>query len=155
MQKLMFAIVLVVGSSCWAAMCFAQTSNNRQNMTLEQRQQQFRVILQRFDLNKNGRLDAPELARVREAYPQLQRMRQNNTGNQVNKPNGGTTANARGENASQVTVGVNDQDNSYGETHNLIGSNKTEVTLTKPMTNPSVTIAYGFYSSEIQVRYSY
>jgi hypothetical protein len=59
------------------------------------------------------------------------------------------------ENASQVTVGVNDQDNSYGETHNLIGSNKTEVTLTKPMTNPSVTIAYGFYSSEIQVRYSY
>ena len=59
------------------------------------------------------------------------------------------------ENASQVTVGVNDQDNSYGETHNLIGSNKTEVTLTKPITNPSVTIAYGFYSSEIQVRYSY
>ena len=102
MQKLMFAIVLVVGSSCWATMCFAQTSNNRQTMTLEQRQQQFRIILQRFDLNKNGRLDAPELARVREAYPQLQRMRQNNTGNQVNKPNGGTTANARGENASQV-----------------------------------------------------
>ena len=58
-------------------------------------------------------------------------------------------------NASVVTVGVNEQDLSYGETHNIIGSNKTEVTLTKPMTNPSVTIAYGFYSSEIQVRYSY
>ena len=52
-------------------------------------------------------------------------------------------------NASRVTVGVDEQ------TYNIIGSNKTEVTLTKPMTNPSVTIAYGFYSSEIQVRYSY
>ena len=58
-------------------------------------------------------------------------------------------------NASQVTVGVNEQDNSYGETHNLIGSNKTEVTLTTPITNPSVTIAYGFYSSEVSVKYSY
>ena len=58
-------------------------------------------------------------------------------------------------NASKVTVGVHEQDLSYGETHHIIGSNKTEVTLTKPMTNPSVTIAYGFYSSEIQVRYSY
>ena len=58
-------------------------------------------------------------------------------------------------NASRVTVGVNQQDLSYGETHNIIGSNKTEVTLTKPMTNPSVTIEYGFYSSEVSVKYSY
>ena len=102
MQKIMIAIVLVVGSSCLPAMCIAQASNNLQNMTLEQRQQKFRLILQRFDDNKNGKLDAPELARVREAYPQLQRMRQDNAGNQSNKPNGGTTANTRRENAPQV-----------------------------------------------------
>ena len=52
-------------------------------------------------------------------------------------------------NASRVSLYVGDQ------TYNIIGSNKTEVTLTTPITNPSVTIAYGFYSSEIQVRYSY
>jgi Ca2+-binding EF-hand superfamily protein len=102
MQKLMFTIVLVVGSSCVASMCIAQTSNNRQNLTPEQRQQQFRMILQRFDVNKNGRLDPPELARVREAYPQLQRMRQANVGNQTNKPNGGSTANTPRGNSSQI-----------------------------------------------------
>ena len=53
------------------------------------------------------------------------------------------------ENASRVTLGVGDQ------TYNLIGSNKTEVTLTTPVTNPSVTITYGFYGAEIEVKYSY
>jgi hypothetical protein len=48
-----------------------------------------------------------------------------------------------------VTVGVDEQ------TYDIIGSNKTEVTLTTPVTNPSVTIQYGFYSSEISVKYSY
>ena len=52
-------------------------------------------------------------------------------------------------NASRVTLGVGDQ------TYNLIGSNKTEVTLTTPVTNPSVTITYGFYGAEIEVKYSY
>ena len=52
-------------------------------------------------------------------------------------------------NASRVSLGVDSQ------TYNLIGSNKTEVTLTTPVTNPSVTIQYGFYSSEIEVKYSY
>ena len=52
-------------------------------------------------------------------------------------------------NASRVTVGVDNQ------TYNIIGSNKTEVTLTTPVTNPSVTIQYGFYSSEVSVKYSY
>jgi hypothetical protein len=52
-------------------------------------------------------------------------------------------------NASRVTVGVDNQ------TYNIIGSNKTEVTLTTPVTNPSVTIEYGFYSSEVSVKYSY
>ena len=52
-------------------------------------------------------------------------------------------------NASRVTVGVDSQ------TYNLIGSNKTEVTLTTPVTNPSVTITYGFYGAEIEVKYSY
>ena len=52
-------------------------------------------------------------------------------------------------NASRVTVGVDSQ------TYNLIGSNKTEVTLTTPVTNPSVTITYGFYGAEIEVNYSY
>jgi hypothetical protein len=52
-------------------------------------------------------------------------------------------------NASRVTVGVDEQ------TYNIIGSNKTEVTLTTPVTNPSVTIQYGFYSSEVSVKYSY
>ena len=68
----MIAIALVVGSSCWTSMCSAQAPNNRQNMTPEQRQQQYRLMLQRYDINKNGRLDAPELARMREAIPQLQ-----------------------------------------------------------------------------------
>ena len=58
-------------------------------------------------------------------------------------------------NASRVTVGVNEQDNSYGETHNIIGSNKTEVTLTTPITNPNFLIEYAFYSSEVIVKYSY
>ena len=52
-------------------------------------------------------------------------------------------------NASRVTVGVDNQ------TYNIIGSNKTEVTLTTPVTNPSVTIQYGFYGAEIEVKYSY
>ena len=102
MRKLMIAMVLVVGSSCWTSMCSAQATNNRQNMTLEQRQQQYRAILQRFDVNKNGRLDPPELARMREAYPQLQRMRQDDAGNQANKPNGRSEENARRENTAQV-----------------------------------------------------
>ena len=102
MRKLMIAIVLVVGSSCWTSMCSAQAPNNRQKMTPEQRQQQFRLMLQRFDVNKNGRLDAPELARMREAYPQLQRMRQDDAGNQTNKSNGRSEENARRENAAQV-----------------------------------------------------
>jgi Ca2+-binding EF-hand superfamily protein len=83
-------------------MCSAQATNNRQNMTPEQRQQQSRAILQRFDVNKNGRLDAPELARMREANPQSQRKRQDNTGNQTNRPSGEAAANARRENAAQV-----------------------------------------------------
>ena len=102
MQKLMFTIVLVVGSSCLASMCIAQTPSNRQNLTPEQRQQQFRMILQRFDINKNGRLDVSELARVREAYPQLQRMRQTNVGNQTNKLNDGSAVNTPRGNSSQV-----------------------------------------------------
>ena len=102
MKNIMIAIVLVVGSSCLASMCIAQAPNNRRNTTPEQRQQQFRLILQRFDVNKNGRLDAPELARAREAYPQLRRQRQDNAGNQTNKLNGGPTANVPGENAPQV-----------------------------------------------------
>jgi len=101
MQKTMIAVVWIFGSCCLPAMCIAQAPNNRKNMTLEQRQQGFRQILQRFDENKNGKLDAPELARVREAYPQLQRMRQSNT-NQSNKPNGEAAANTRRENAPQV-----------------------------------------------------
>ena len=52
-------------------------------------------------------------------------------------------------NASRVTVGVDNQ------TYNIIGSNKTEVTLTTPVTNPSVTITYGFYGAEIEVKYGY
>ncbi|MDP7096833.1 MAG: hypothetical protein QGI04_06085 [Candidatus Poseidoniia archaeon] len=52
-------------------------------------------------------------------------------------------------NASRVTVGVDEQ------TYDIIGSNKTEVTLTTPVTNPSVSVYYGFYSSEISVKYSY
>ena len=52
-------------------------------------------------------------------------------------------------NASRVTVGVDNQ------TYNIIGSNKTKVTLTTPVTNPSVTIQYGFYSSEVSVKYSF
>jgi Ca2+-binding EF-hand superfamily protein len=102
MQKIVIAIALVVGSSCWTSMCSAQAPNNRQNMTPEQRQQQYRLMLQRYDINKNGRLDAPELASMREANPQLQRKRQDNTGNQPNKPSGEPAANARRENASQV-----------------------------------------------------
>ncbi len=58
-------------------------------------------------------------------------------------------------NASKVTVGVHEQDLSYGETHHIIGSNKTEVTLTTPITNPNVLIEYAFYSSEVIVKYSY
>ena len=52
-------------------------------------------------------------------------------------------------NTSRVSLGVDSQ------TYNLIGSNKTEVTLTTPVTNPSVTITYGFYGAEIEVKYSY
>jgi len=52
-------------------------------------------------------------------------------------------------NASRVTVGVDEQ------TYDIIGSNKTEVTLTTPVANPSVSVYYGFYSSEISVKYSY
>jgi hypothetical protein len=52
-------------------------------------------------------------------------------------------------NASRVTLGVGDQ------TYNLIGSNKTELTLTTPVTNPSVTLQYGFYGAEVEVKYSY
>ena len=44
-------------------------------------------------------------------------------------------------NTSRVTLYVGDQ------TYNLIGSNKTELTLTTPVTNPSVTLRYGFYSA--------
>ena len=102
MQKIMIAIALVVGSSCWTSMCSAQASNNRQNMTSEQRQQQYRLMLQRYDINKNGRLDAPELARMREAIPQLQRKMQDNNGKQTNKPSGEPAANARRERGSQV-----------------------------------------------------
>ena len=50
---------------------------------------------------------------------------------------------------SRVTLGVGDQ------TYNLIGSNKTELTLTTPVTNPSVTLQYGFYGAEVEVKYSY
>jgi hypothetical protein len=52
-------------------------------------------------------------------------------------------------NTSRVTLGVGDQ------TYNLIGSNKTELTLTTPVTNPSVKLQYGFYGAEIEVKYSY
>jgi len=102
MQKIMIAIALVVGSSCWTSMCSAQAPNNRQNMTPEQRQQQYRLMLQRYDINKNGRLDAPELARMREAIPQLQRKMQDNNGNQTNKPSGEPASNARRESGAQV-----------------------------------------------------
>ena len=102
MRKLMIVIVLVVGSSCWTSMCSAQAPNNRQKMTPEQRQQQFRLMLQRFDVNKNGRLDAPELASMRAAKPQSQRKRQDTTGNPTNKPSGEPAANARRENSAQV-----------------------------------------------------
>ncbi len=102
MRKLMIAIVLVAGSSYWISMCSAQATNNRQNMTPEQRQQQSRAILQRFDVNKNGRLDAPELAPMRKAIPQLQRKMQDNNGNQINKPSGEPAANPRRESGSQV-----------------------------------------------------
>ena len=102
MQKIMIAIALVVGSSCWISMCSAQAPNNRQNMTPEKRQQQYRLMLQRYDINKNGRLDAPEIARMREAIPQLQRKMQDNNGKQTNKPSGEPAANARRESSSQV-----------------------------------------------------
>ena len=102
MQKIMIAIALVVGSSCWISMCSAQAPNNRQNMTPEKRQQQYRLMLQRYDINKNGRLDAPEIARMREAIPQLQRKMQDNNGKQTNKPSGEPAANARRESGSQV-----------------------------------------------------
>jgi hypothetical protein len=52
-------------------------------------------------------------------------------------------------NASRVTLGVGDQ------IYNLIGSNKTEVTLTTPVTNPTVTLQYGFVGAEVEVKYSY
>jgi len=52
-------------------------------------------------------------------------------------------------NASRVTLGVGDQ------TYNLIGSNKTELTLKTPVTNPSVTLQYGFYGAEVEVKYGY
>ena len=52
-------------------------------------------------------------------------------------------------NASRVTVGVDEQ------TYNIIGSNKTEVTLTTPVTNPTVTLQYGFVGAEVEVKYSY
>ena len=71
-------------------------------MTPEQRQQQYRLMLQRYDINKNGRLDAPELARMREGNLQLQRKMQDNNGNQTNKPSGESAGNARRENAAQV-----------------------------------------------------
>jgi Ca2+-binding EF-hand superfamily protein len=102
MQKKIIAIALVVGSNCWISMCSAQAPNNRQNMTPEQRQQQYRLMLQRYDINKNGRLDAPELARMREAIPQLQRKMQDNNGNQTNKPSGEPASNARRESGAQV-----------------------------------------------------
>jgi Ca2+-binding EF-hand superfamily protein len=83
-------------------MCNAQAPSNRQNLTPQQRQQQFRLMLQRFDVNKNGQLDAPELTRMRESNPQYRRKRQDDTGNQSNKPSGEPAANARRENAAQV-----------------------------------------------------
>jgi Ca2+-binding EF-hand superfamily protein len=100
MQKIVIAIALLVGSSC--SMCSALAPNNRQNMTPEQRQQQYRLMLQRYDVNKNGRLDAPELARMREGNLQLQRKMQDNNGNQTNKPSGEPAANARRESNARV-----------------------------------------------------
>ena len=102
MQKILIVIALVVGSSCWTSTCRAQIANNRQNTTPAQRQQQYRLLLQRYDINKNGRLDAPELARVREAYPQLKRKMQDNTGLQTNKPSAEPAANPRRVGGSQV-----------------------------------------------------
>lgn len=102
MQKILIVIVLVGGSSCGTSMCSAQTPNNRQNMTPELRQQQYRLLLQRYDINKNGRLDTPEFARIREANPQLKRKMQDNTGPQTNTPSGEPAANPRRESSSQV-----------------------------------------------------
>ena len=102
MQKFMIAIVLVVGLNCWISRCNAQTPNNRQNMTYEQRQQQFRLMLQRFDFNKNGRLDAAELENMRKVNSQLQRKRLGNNGNQSNKASGEPMTNARRDNTAQI-----------------------------------------------------
>ena len=90
MIKSLICISLMLGSSSLLTHCVGQVQQDRQprpsipdaterrNLNSQQRQQQYRLLLQRFDVNKNGRLESSEWARVREAMPALQRDREGN-----------------------------------------------------------------------------
>ena len=94
MRNSILGVILVLGFSSLANPCIAQVepsarpmnsnarTGERPNQNAQQRQQQYRMLLQRFDVNKNGRLDAPEMARARESMSAMQRQRPN-----TNPPN--------------------------------------------------------------------
>ena len=89
MRKSILVVICVLGFSSLTNPCIAQVEpsarpmntnardNQRPSQNAQQRQQQYRMLLQRFDVNKNGRLDAPEMARARESMSAMQRPRPN------------------------------------------------------------------------------
>ena len=88
-----FVALILAGQDTISAQAPNQASDNQ----TQQRRERYQQVLQRFDANKNGRLDPDELAKARQAFQQRQQQNRPMT----NTPNQPANNTARQDKNSQ------------------------------------------------------